>query len=511
LAAVVGSVLFIGPDNPYPGVVALVPTLGAAGLILSGGGRLSAGLLLATRPLRFLGRISYSLYLVHWPILVLPAATLAVGEELPLVNRLGLAVLSVVVAALSYWLVEQPFHRGWLGRRRARPTLAFAGAAILSVALVAAAVDFSVLARLQSPPTGVVSNPGPLVTPGEIETPPPWIEPDESELPGASSEPPFVTPSPTPVPGFTPTPPPSAPDAPTDSPKPGSTPRPTERPTQPPPPPPTDPPTPKPTQPPSAALPPDVQPALIDARSDSELIARDGCLLGTQPTVPKDNCWFGADGGNKTIALVGDSHAAVMFPALNKIAKQRGWRLVAYTKISCRFLDLRLISRELQREYTECETWREHVVERLQAQPVDLSLFLVARGMEVINQADDDPRAQGHSLARMMARIPGKHAVIVDTPQSIYDPPACLSANLDNVWNCATPRNRAFNWRYLKLEKTAVADSGATLINLSDDICPGDPCPAVLNKMIVYRDVHHLTETFAVSLAARLESLLPNF
>ena len=105
---------------------------------------------------------------------------------------------------------------------------------------------------------------------------------------------------------------------------------------------------------------------------------------------------------------------------------------------------------------------------------------------------------------------PGKHAIIVDTPQSI-DPPACLSSNINNVWNCATPRNRAFNWRYLKLERTAAADSGATLIDLTDDICPGDPCPAVLRGMIVYRDVHHLTETPALSLADRLERLLPNF
>lgn len=503
LAAVVASVALIGPEVPYPGVAALLPSFGAAGLILAGAGRLSPGVLLTTPPLRFLGRISYSLYLVHWPILVLPAATLAVGEELPLAVRAGLAAVSVVVATISYRLVEQPFHRGWLGRRRPRPTLAFAGVAILVVALIATAVDVGVLARLQTPPTGVVSNPGPAVTldPGEVETPPPWIEPDPSETPVDEPSPsPSASAEPSPEPGFTPTPGPSGPGLPTDPPPP------TAKPTAPP----TPKPTPKPTAPPAAALPPDVQPALVDARNDSELIARNGCLLGTHPTVPRDDCWFGDPGGSKTVALVGDSHAAVFFPPLNKIAKVRGWRLVAYTKISCRFLDLRLISRELQREYTECETWRENVVAQLQAHPVDLSVFVVSRGMAVVNQEDDDPRAQGHSLARMMARIPGKHAIIVDTPQSIYDPPACLSANLDNVWNCATPRNRAFNWRYLKLERTAAEDSGAKLINLSDDICPGDPCPAVLNKMIVYRDVHHLTETFAVSLARRMEAALPD-
>ena len=503
LAAVIGSVIFISPTVPYPGLVALVPSLGAAGLILAGGGRLSTGFILATTPLRFLGRISFSLYLVHWPILVLPAALAPIGEELPLVTRLALAAASVAVGTLSYYLVEQPFHRGWLGRRRPKTTLAGAAAAITATAVLAMTINLAMLARLERPSTGVISNPGPAQTQGPVqtlppvETPPPWVETDEPP-----SVEPTVSPSAGPTsslpPGFTPTPPPSG----------GATPRPTQPPT----PRPTRAPTPQPTQPQgSTALPADVEPPLVDARRDSELIARNGCLLGTHPTVPRDDCWFGDPNGTKTIALVGDSHAAVFFPPLNALAKQNGWRLVAYTKISCRFLDLPLISRELQREYTECEIWRENVVAELRAHPVDLSLFLVARGMEVVNNADDDPRAQGHSLARMMARIPGKHAVIVDTPQSIYDPPACLSANLDNIWNCATPRNLAFNWRYLKLEKTAVADSGATLIDMSDDICTGDPCPAVINKMIVYRDVHHLTETFALSLARRLGVLLPNF
>ena len=488
LAAVLASIVFITPDIPYPGVVALVPSLGAAGLILAGGGRLSVGRMLAVRPLRFLGKISFSLYLVHWPILVLPAAALPLGEQLPLSTRLLLVLVSVGVGVLSYRFIEQPFHRGWLSHRPNPATLMTAGAGILATVLIAVTFNFGALAKLESPDTGIISNPEPFPTlagDGE-DTPPPWYSPDPSDS---------ATLPPTNSPGATPSGGPTGSQAPTD--------QPTDRP--------TPPPTPAPTREPITRLPADVRPALVDARNDEELLARNGCLLGTAPTQPRNDCWFGDPNGTKTVALVGDSHASQFFPAINALAKQNGWRLVAYTKISCRFLDLPLISRELQREYTECEQWRENVVQRLQQHPVDLSIFVVARGMEVVNQADDDPRTQGHSLARMMARIPGEHAVIVDTPQSIYDPPACLSANISNVWNCATPRNKAFNWRGEKLERTATADSGATLIDLSDAICPGDPCPAVLHDMIVYRDVLHLTATFALSLADEMEKQLPRF
>src|SRR4051794_1358599 len=66
LTAVVIAGLAIDPAMPYPGLVALVPTVGAAAVIAGGRASRSPAALLGVRPLRFLGRISFSLYLVHW-------------------------------------------------------------------------------------------------------------------------------------------------------------------------------------------------------------------------------------------------------------------------------------------------------------------------------------------------------------------------------------------------------------------------------------------------------------
>ncbi len=57
-------------------------------------------------------------------------------------------------------------------------------------------------------------------------------------------------------------------------------------------------------------------------------------------------------------------------------------------------------------------------------------------------------------------------------------------------------------------ERAAVKATGAGLVNLNDLICPADPCPAVVNGMIVLRDTHHLTATFARSLAPALDRAL---
>ena len=72
LAAIVAAALFIDGSVPYPGLAAAVPTLGAVAVLVAAGRGPARVLTLA--PVRFLGRICYSLYLWHWPLLVLPAA-----------------------------------------------------------------------------------------------------------------------------------------------------------------------------------------------------------------------------------------------------------------------------------------------------------------------------------------------------------------------------------------------------------------------------------------------------
>jgi hypothetical protein len=255
-------------------------------------------------------------------------------------------------------------------------------------------------------------------------------------------------------------------------------------------------------------LPRNVRPALGAAASDLDLIERNGCTIGNPAVQPAD-CVYGDPSGSTTIALVGDSHAAQWFPALEQIALARHWRLVPLTKLSCRFLDLRQYSRILQREYTECETWRGLVVRRLQTLKPDLVVVAVAGGMEPMTPADGSATVQGQAVARLLRQVPGRLAIIVDTPQSSYDVPACLAAHLADTRACATSRSVAF-YHHWTLERTAAQLSGARLIDLSNDICPWDPCPAVLRGMIVYRDSFHLTATFSASLASALAAQLPD-
>ena len=100
---------FLDELAAYPGTWALLPTLGAVALIAGGDRSGGPGLLLRIAPLRFLGRISYALYLWHWPLLVLVAA--AYGAALPPALGLTVVAVSVLMATASTLLVEEPIRR----------------------------------------------------------------------------------------------------------------------------------------------------------------------------------------------------------------------------------------------------------------------------------------------------------------------------------------------------------------------------------------------------------------
>ncbi len=100
------------PTTAFPGYAALLPVVGTVLLLLSGAGYEPTvpGKIISVRPMRVIGDWSYSLYLVHWPVLVLAERVLL--RELTLAERLAALVLVFALAGLSYHLVEMPFRRG---------------------------------------------------------------------------------------------------------------------------------------------------------------------------------------------------------------------------------------------------------------------------------------------------------------------------------------------------------------------------------------------------------------
>jgi hypothetical protein len=180
-----------------------------------------------------------------------------------------------------------------------------------------------------------------------------------------------------------------------------------------------------------------------------------------------------------------------------------------FIKLSCRFLDMPLYSHWYQRMYTECDTWRTLVVARLQALKPDLVIEASIRDGLTSDATDRDPVHQGDAMARLLGQVPGAKVILVDTPSSRFDVPYCLSKNRSDIRACETSRSRALGPSPGVVESTAASELGATLIDMTPLMCPGDPCPVVIDRIIVYRDSHHMTATFVLSLQASLEAGLP--
>jgi peptidoglycan/LPS O-acetylase OafA/YrhL len=443
LIVLAGAVL--DTSTPFPGTAAVLPTLGAALVIAAGlgGGGGPVARWLSAEPVRFVGRISYSLYLWHWPILVIPTAV--AGEELPLAARVGLGLLAVPLAALTQRWVEEPFRAGRLIGRRPRRNLALAGALTIAVAGTSLGFGQAATARLAEAGSGgvatrdledVIGTPAPVAS----------LVPSDEPVPSARAFP----------------------------------------------------------------VPSDLQPPLATAKEDLPSIYADRCIVA-QAATDSPSCVYGDAEAATTVVLFGDSHAAQWFPTLDRLAAERGWRLVVLTKTLCAAVDHPVWHGRLNREYTECATWREAALERIAALAPDLVVVANSKFATLAVDGAPDPAGEGsrwdEALVRILRRLAGvsdRVALLGDTPQHGADPPVCLSAHLDDVLACATPRAEAVPFERLAADERVAETAGVEFIDPTAWTCPTDPCPVVLGNVLAFHDAGHMTRTFASALAPYL-------
>jgi peptidoglycan/LPS O-acetylase OafA/YrhL len=491
LVAIVVAAVNFGATTPFPGPAALVPVLGTAAVIVAGPAALLGPVILLRRPvLTWIGARSYSIYLWHWPALVLVGAQfgpLSVGQRL--VTLLG----AVAVAALTFRLVENPVrHSAWLAASARRGLVM--GGSLIAVAATAAIIVVETTPSLIGTGTAaasvVITTP---VTATSVAATTPTaaaLPPTAVRLPPSSATAPAVLAAPTP-----PTPPTSPAVAPvaTTAVRPG----PDELAAV--------------NAPELAAsvlteaLPANVRPSVRSARTDVPDVDHDGCNLDAAVTVPGP-CTFGDPASAISIVLFGDSHAAQWFPALDLLSSEHGWRLEVMTKKGCPSADISVFSPMVNRELHECDAWRVNVADRLAAEHptlVIMSSFRYRRQMGPWAAVDpNDAWRQG--LTRTldtMAPLAARVLVLGDTPTPASDVPSCVSAHLAHVSACAAARSDAVRDDRLQIEREVAAAHGAAFVSTSDWLCSSTACPVVVGDVFVYRDNNHITATAAEWLA----------
>ena len=470
IGVIIAACFAISEAMAFPGVLALAPVIGTV-LVLAAGDDASRGPVVVLRnpAMQWIGARSYSIYLWHWPALIIGEAALdgspSVGE------RLALVAGSVIAADLSYRFVENPV-------RHSRP-LAARNNLTLAVGVVLVAVSIGAGALLRNKSVDLSTD-------------------------VVATTPTFVTTTSTTTASAAPTTPTNATSAPATNDATSTTVSDTTTTVPAGPPPPVV----SPTEPLAAVVdgvetekvPKNLEPSLAGATGDKPVIYDDGCHLDAGSTEPGE-CVFGDTTSSFTVALFGDSHAAQWFDALDEIAKQRGWRLLALTKLGCTPIEQITYNSTVGATYPQCKPWRANVKKRLAAERVGVVFISYSNRLQQVGVRQPFPDQvwlDGFAELIPELRAAGTEPVLItDTPYPGRDVPICLSENVSSVRNCAFSRERGIRQSRLDTNIAAAVDNGAQVLDVTNWLCTDKACPVIVGNLLVYRDSNHITTKYA--------------
>lgn len=476
LGMVVASFFVLDHLTPFPGTAALLPTVGAALVLIAGFTGASAGPVAALRPrpLQWIGRLSYSLYLWHWPFLAAAASLARVGrggpDVLPVHWGLLAVLISVIPAWLSFRFVEDPIRRhGRILRRVMGPGVATWQTLRLGLNCTLAGVLLGLGLLLLAPPSisgttvawrspeivesmragsgdggeaagRALAGGGTLGRVGADEVAP------EETLPPAPPAPP----SPPPVPERVGT----------------------------------------------LAVP------LEQVPEDRPVMEPDGCFPGLTQT-RAGICLAGDEDGEITIALFGDSHASMWLTAMDDLGREHGWRIASVARSSCPPTQGLVFAEDREPVgYAQCLDYQENAWEALLGTDPDVVMLSSAR-------YDAPAEEVAAALARRVdgLRAAGALPVLVrDVPRPDFDVPGCLTDNRDDVPACAFDLDDGLARSGTGHAELLDLRPGLPVIDLTDQICLGPVCSPIVDDTVVWRDSNHLAATFVRSLAGELGS-----
>jgi len=448
----------LSPTTLYPGTAALLPVLGAV-LVIGAGCASPAqgcGRVLAVAPMRAIGRISYSWYLWHWPLLLLALGAIAPVTGHALWLALAAILISAGLAVITLRFIENPLRFAAGVRRSPVRSLALGGVATALAVCVGVALLVSLPIPVGHGPAAnqltIAETPAP---PGStIDTYDAAVQHAFAQLQAAVAASANLK-----------------------------------------------------------AVPSNLNPPLADATPRNSPGPSNGCFRGIFD-IGQPECASGDTASPTTVALVGDSNAAMWNPAFQQIATQRHWRLETMAKAACPLLDLPIINPAKGREYTECKQWREQIIARLQAEHPTLIVLAVMRRYGArygwrSGFTSYDP-AWIDSMSRLVRQLRGGDAQVLvlgpipDPHTSVTD---CLSVHLDDATACSPSRSTAVNQSGIAAESAATKAGGGQYADLTELFCTADRCPVIVGNSLVYRDVNHVTDTYSRLLAPAIGAL----
>ncbi len=420
LTAVVLAAMLFTKATPFPGSAALLPTIGTSLVIIAGNSESNWSIsnLLRLRPIQYLGGISYSLYLWHWPIIIYIG--FLIDKENSIYGAGCILLLSSLLAHLTKYYIEDRF------RLKPEQDTHLGPAILVGTAFTAMVILSTIEIKM---------------TINQLASRPIINLPEESK--GLENN--ILSP--------------------------------------------------------------------LEAQRDKASAYNELCFATYNSSTPR-LCKYGNPYSNKTVVIVGDSHAIHWLPALKVISQKDNWHLIAITKTSCSYGSAPILNKWKQVD-SSCSDWNRNIKPILSKINPDVLIFSQINNFTAANSLNSvhSARILASSLATEWEHHikSGKQVfAIKDTPYLNKDVPLCLSRKNSSINACSRSRKESIDLvnKPDPLVLAAQQVSGVQLVDLTDFICETDICPAVKNGMIIWRDRNHMTATFARSLALHLKESL---
>jgi peptidoglycan/LPS O-acetylase OafA/YrhL len=451
IAGIIVSVFAITEDATFPAPWAALPVLSTALVIAAGTGGDQRGLAALRNPvMSYLGRISYSLYLWHFPVIIFGSALL--GEGTP-TFYLSAAIGTLVLSVASFHLVEDPIRRStWLTglsreERRAQRTdrrrshgERSTTSQVVGVGLVGLVVVALAAAALAPPPESPRAGSAPSAVPvdgGEAATEPVTAEAELQQDVGAAL---------------------------------------------------------------ASSSWPDFDPAIDDlADQRAPQWTENGCIDVTDKN--KSLCVYGSASAPKTMAVLGDSVATSWLPGLIAGVGDE-YRIQALTKQGCG-VSHAPASAPLQdktREWTACTNHHRWAEEQLAASPPDV--VIVAES----HLASERLISGATGLAAAKEWQAGLDEALADIPDSSRVITLMAPPGAKNLQECYSPVSRPADcvgatgapWTQMRnAEKASTEDAGGTFVDTRSWFYSADRCPAFIDTAAAYVDTLHLSRYYS--------------
>ncbi|KQP54092.1 acyltransferase family protein [Agreia sp. Leaf283] len=443
LLALLWSFVLVTDSTPFPGPGAAL-AVGATMLIIAGGiGGRQRSLFVLDNPLSvYIGNLSYSLYLWHFPVLIF--ALLLMPEQTPVVTAIIFG-LTLAISMIAFYLIEQPFHHSPLLRRsgsREKSREAWqawrdrfgAHAILATVALmvVGAGVglgSFSVL-RDHTPMAAPVAAPVPAENP-EVQL--------QADLAAALT---------------------------------------------------------------ATAWPDNLSPSIDDAMSQTSTNnpARRCFDIGDTPNF--DDCTWGNRNAPQHMYLVGDSTAMAYAPAFKAMAEASGdqWQITTVGLYGCRFTDV-LVQNDGDGVMDACPQRKQDVADRIRADAPQL--IVMSNAFALGQSSNRQPLSTGDLVASTLAEAAQYNAagrVVYLAPPPLGAPLGQCYSRVSSPIDCAVNVDAAWNDFEAAFEAAAPATGDHAVSSLPFS-CVDGQCPAFAGTLPTKYDEVHMTVQYSEHVA----------